>query len=54
MDIKFLLKAECRADDIDVKASVEEIEDELEQILDDYGIKAVVEVEGLTYLEDDS
>lgn len=54
MDVKFLLKAECRVDDIEKKATTEEIESELEQILDDYcDIKAVVKVEGLTYTNEE-
>ena len=54
MDVKFLLKAECRADDIDKKSTTEEIESALEQVLDDCcGIKAVVKVEGLTYTNEE-
>jgi hypothetical protein len=53
MDVKFLLKAECRADDIDKKATTEELERALERMLDDYcGIKAVVIVEGMTYVNE--
>ena len=54
MDVMFLLKAECRVDDIDIKASAEEIEDQFEQMFDDCDIKAVVKIEGLTYLKNES
>ena len=52
MDVKFIIRAECRADDIDIKRTAGEIKKELESCLYDLlGIRAVVEVSGLTYVE---
>lgn len=53
MDVKFIVKAECRIDSIDRKASSNtEIEKELEQLFEEIGIKAVVEISGLTYVNE--
>ena len=53
MDVKFLVNAECIADNIDVKRSAAEITKMLEEVLENWvGIKAVVEVSGLTYLNE--
>lgn len=51
MDVKFSLKAECRADNIDVKRTTEETVKMIEMLFDEWcGIKAVVEIEGMTYI----
>ena len=51
MDVKFLLKAECRVDGVDKKVTPEELESALEQMLDYYcDIKAIVKIEGMTYV----
>jgi len=53
MDVKFLISAECRADNIDKKRSAEEIEKMIEKLLDGWcGIKAVASVTGLTYVNE--
>ena len=53
MDVKFLVKAECRADNIDVRRSAAEITKMLKDVLENWvGVKAVVEVSGLTYLNE--
>ena len=54
MDVKFLLKAECRVDGVDKKVTPEELESALEQMLDYYcDIKAVAKVEGMTYTNEE-
>ena len=54
MDVKFIVKAECRADNIDVKRTSSEITKMIELLLDEWcGIKAVVKVSGLTYIGDE-
>ena len=51
MDVKFIMTAECRVDDIDCKPPAEDIARELENILnEECGIKAVIEISGLTYV----
>lgn len=53
MDVKFILKAECRLDNIDHKAdSNTKLAKELEQLFEDIGMKAVVEISGLTYINE--
>lgn len=54
MDVKFIVKAECRADNINVKRTSSEITKMIELLFDEWcGIKAVVEVSGLIYIGDE-
>ena len=52
MNVKFSVKAECCANDIEIKLTADELARKLEELIDYSGIKSVVEVSGLTYEED--
>ena len=53
MDVKFILRAECRADNIDKKRTAEETAEMITNLLEDWcGIKANVEVTDMTYIHE--
>lgn len=55
MDVKFILRAECRADNIDIQRSPKETAKMITSLLKDWcGINAVVEVTDMTYIGEDS
>lgn len=51
MDVKFNITAECRADDIDLQRTEDEIKEQIVELFNEFGIKAVVDVSDLTYID---
>lgn len=53
MDVKFLVEAECFVENIECKAgSNSEVAKSIEELFESEGIKAVVEIFGLTYINE--
>lgn len=52
MDVKFIMNAEIRIDNVVVKHSAKDIAKKLEYLFADAGITANIEVSGLTYINE--
>ena len=51
MDVKFNITGECRADNIDLRCTEDEIKEQIVELFNDYcGIKAYIKVSNLTYI----